>query len=876
MSHTKRIFGPPACIPNNGGRVSCRILLFCSALLLGPPLLFFQDGYAKSGKSKGSEEELMHANKTAFEGGRTGTAEDTGASINSKNFRRQGGKYDIPTGSKPSPLFGAKPFTQQMLRFEEFGSLSLPEPEDETPGKPFPAPPDAWSGPQGNALDDFLAQEIFPFPTRKANETYRNPWQPEIEEFLGRPLDDPPAEGRPRGEMWAHQRWEEFFPEVYFQTAQAGARTNQGLRDELQSHGYGVGEFGPPVPGMENETGLYHRIADSDPQEAEPAGLPPGTQMLEGTTNGVEVRFHPKMPAQNPNSVWTFDGTLPPKLLMARYGEPILFRHYNALPIDPAENMGFGLHTISTHEHNGHNPAESDGFTQAFFFPGQHYDYRWPMVLAGNDTINVTASDDRAGAPDGAGGIAQIPGNWRETMSTHWFHDHMLDFTAQNVYKGNSAAMNYYSALDRGNEAIDDGVNLRLPSGSALDWGNRDYDINLLITDRCWDKQGQLFFNIFNTDGFLGDQVLTNWLWKPYFNVRARRYRFRLLNGSVSRYFQYAIVTEDDEPVPFHMIANDGNIMEHAVYFQDGILPTQGIAERYDIVIDFSQFKPGTKLYMLNLIEHRTGKGPKEKISLQEVLSGKYRSRLKKKSWKKGDPAVGKFLEFRVQEYSGIDQSMDPAEFVATLPNGAKGETMIPLPKFTQEELENARHRTFVFGRSNGTDSAPWTIKTDGGSGFIMDPRRLSAAATKGGVEIWHLENGGGGWSHPVHVHFEEGQIFRRDGKAPPEWERWSRKDVYRIGPMDDSGKSVDLAIRFREFMGTYMEHCHNTQHEDHSMLLRWDIEYPGQVVVMPTPMPSWDGVTYVDSHSLPTFRSGDVDAAEDAAEDLDFGRLGN
>jgi hypothetical protein len=53
---------------------------------------------------------------------------------------------------------------------------------------------------------------------------------------------------------------------------------------------------------------------------------------------------------------------------MARYGEPILNRHYNALPIDPAANRGFGLHTISTHEHNGHSPAESDGFTRCSSF----------------------------------------------------------------------------------------------------------------------------------------------------------------------------------------------------------------------------------------------------------------------------------------------------------------------------------------------------------------------------------------------------------------------------------------------------------------------------------------------------------------------------
>jgi hypothetical protein len=159
-----------------------------------------------------------------------------------------------------------------------------------------------------------------------------------------------------------------------------------------------------------------------------------------------------------------------------------------------------------------------------------------------------------------------------------------------------------------------------------------------------------------------------------------------------------------------------------------------------------------------------------------------------------------------------------------------------------------------------------------------MDPRRLSSSPNhgpdgKGVVEIWHLK-GNGGWSHPIHVHFEEGQIFKRGGKEPPEWERWARKDVYRVGRLEDSTSSVDFAIRFREFLGSYMEHCHNTQHEDHAMLLRWDIEKPGQVRVMPTPMPSWDGVGYVPSYALPTFRSGDLGAAEDAADDPDFGHL--
>ena len=56
-------------------------------------------------------------------------------------------------------------------------------------------------------------------------------------------------------------------------------------------------------------------------------------------------------------------------------------------------------------------------------------------------------------------------------------------------------------------------------------------------------------------------------------------------------------------------------------------------------------------------------------------------------------------------------------------------------------------------------------------------------------------------------------------------------------------------------------------------MLLRWDIENPGQVKIMATPMPTWNGVTYVDSVALPTYKTGDRDAAADARGN--FGVLG-
>jgi FtsP/CotA-like multicopper oxidase with cupredoxin domain len=851
--------------------------------------------------------------KGAIEGGPTGTAADQSLTGSIPEDDLSGGaKYNIPTNSKPSPLFGAKPFTQQILRFEEFGTEPL-DPRGPTPTLSFPGPsvgplpaqdPSdlAKSSPDSAAIEAFLAEPgIAPFPKEFSNVEEPNPWKASIEAYLGRPLNDPPAEGRPPGQGWAHQRWKEFYPVQYYETAQVGARVNGGFRDKRQRHGYAVGEWAPG--------GLYNNTTGS-----------PGNA---GTTAGIGIRFHPDMPTQEHKSLWTFDGTLPPKLLNVRYGQPVLMRHYNALPIDVTANRGFGMHTLTTHEHNGHSPAESDGFAGAFFFPGQFYDYRWPITLAGYDSINTDASDPRAAFPCEPGetlfindanpglktcenGTIKIRGDWRQTMSTHWFHDHMIDFTAPNVYKGNAAMMNYYSAIDRGNEAIDDGVNLRLPSGSALSWGNRDYDVNLLLAGKAWDKDGQLWFNIFNKNGFLGDRFLVNWLYKPYMEVRERRYRFRILNGSVSRYLKIALVQEVKgrttgeirgrrgqkvswNRIPFHMVANDGNIMEHAIPFDGkhdldgdgnaaehkGMLPVQAIAERHDIVVDFAAhgLKPGDKLYFVNVLEHKDGKVVEGSVSLGAVLRETYKAELEFKDgqpdeWVDGDPVVGKFLEFRIQPYDGIDQSMNPAEYE---PGGKK---MIPLvfnrdDKAQMAELENARHRTFKFGRSSGTDSAPWTIKTDGGNAYTADTRRLSVApqlangpteagfAGDGTTEIWRLETGGG-WSHPIHIHFEEGIILYQDGEAPPAWHRWARKDVFRIGPEEEAARDMDIYYQFREFAGSYVEHCHNTQHEDHAMLLRWDIEQPGQVQLMPAPIPTWDGVKYVDSIALPTFRSGD------------------
>ena len=666
----------------------------------------------------------------------------------------------MPAGMPPSPTFGCQPFTQPMPRFDVLARNPV----------------------TGTA--DNLVSCLSPAPTAESNQTMK-PVDPALGGGFG------PIEGRPPGPIWAHQRFNQFLPQIAVEAWQSPATTNR--------------TYNPQVSSSLN------------------SGIDP--------THGIPLRFHPGMPIQNPNNVWTFNGTIPPKLVMGKYGQPLIFRHHNNLPVDVRQNAGFGRHTISTHEHNGHHGAENDGFTGAFFFPGQFYDYHWPVVLAGHFSVNTAATDRMASTPDESGGLINVPGDWHETMSTHWFHDHMFSFTSQNVYKGNAAMFNIYSGLDRGNESINDGVNLQLPSGSAKSWGNLDYDVNLLLADKAFDQDGQLFFDIFDFDGFIGDVNTVNLAFNPYFEVERRKYRFRILNASVSRFYKLALANASGSPQAITQIANDGNLLPHPVVLLE--LDEQGIAERYDIVIDFSSYSIGEKLHLVNLCDHfdpvdakLTGKKPFQDLTMAQALGGASL-----------DPCVGRMLEFRVVR--------NPA----TPDVSRVADTLIPNPDLSS--IPVARERFFDFDKDSIQTTSdpvtsfrgPWGIATDGGTTLAADYGRVSAAPRFGTREIWTLK-GGGGWDHPIHIHFEEGQVLARNGSAAnvPAWER-GRKDVYRLRPAG----TITITMQFRDWGGMFMEHCHNTVHEDNAMLLRWEIDDSGAPFLrpLPTPIPTPQGVTF-------------------------------
>lgn len=735
------------------------------------------------------------------------TSAGTLANINGLSpFASSAYAQGIPTGVPRSPTFGALPFTQKMPR------LRLEEPHPLEPRY------------RGYELDLHFPEDLDEPPARRLS------YHTDFTMSDGKDCRNPefshgPMEGRPPGEYFAHQRWQEYLPKKAF----------------VMSLG----------------------------------------QLDRGFS------FHPEFPDQDRDSVWTFNSgqnrksVLPPPLMKLRYGEPVIFRHYNLLPEDAEETSIFGSLSQATHNHNGHNASASDGASNAHFYSGQFYDYHWSTTLARADMINTDATDPRASGPDGYGGLVQVKGDYRELQGSLWMHDHRFFFTAENVYKGHLGALNYYSGPDRGNERLWDGVNLQLPSGSELDWGNIDFDVNLMISDAALNPDGQYFFDIFDTVGFLGDLVLVNFAYKPFFEVLPRKYRFRLLNACMSRFIRLGLLDSRNRWVPMQVISTDGNLLVNPVTVNQ--LDPMGTGERFDVIVDFSAFPIGAKLRMLNVSEHQDGARPKEYLPRREAINQET-----------DDPAVGTFIEFRVvgevesvdnpgkiHRASDPDYSRVPAQLTDPIPIVEPVRVRHLEFKGTDQQDELLTGECFPDCADRNIEGFGWSVRVNGESNHFLNANRVSLLVPEPGVtEHWIIENSSGGWDHPVHLHFEEGITIDRGGARMSALERGARKDVWRTG----AGGQVRIQVTFGEYGGAYVTHCHNTVHEDWAMLARYDLltdpKDPNQsyqhVSVIPTPDPSKYGVSYRDPEILPEGNpfskefSGNPQAEDDDDDDDD------
>ncbi len=402
-----------------------------------------------------------------------------------------------------------------------------------------------------------------------------------------------------------------------------------------------------------------------------------------------------------------------------------MVRHHNELP-EP---------TV-VHLHGGHTPADSDGYPTDLVLPAG-------TALSTHDATAALGDMGHAHG-DTAHGERAYTYPMNQRAAALWYHDHRMGYTGPGVWRGLAG---FHLVHDDEEDA------LPLPRGGR--------DIPLMITDRSFAEDGSFHYPALHAapgvtdpymNGVLGDVILVNGAPWPTLAVERLRHRLRILNASNARDYRLP-------PPPggggLVQIGGDGGLLERPLA-HDTI--DMSPAERFDVVIDFARYRPGSRVRLVN----RLGSGTTAEIMRFDVSPARHAPR----------------DDSRIPDHLSTLAALDPARAAAT--------------------------RSFVFQRTHG--NADWTI-----NGHPYHPGRPLARPKLGTTEIWRFTTD---LNHPVHVHLNQFQVLSRNGGQPGLHDAgW--KDTVNLR----AAEVVEVAVRFTDYPGNFMLHCHNLEHEDMAMM---------------------------------------------------------
>ncbi|MDF5753050.1 multicopper oxidase family protein [Spongiactinospora sp. TRM90649] len=353
----------------------------------------------------------------------------------------------------------------------------------------------------------------------------------------------------------------------------------------------------------------------------------------------------------------------------------------------------------NVHVHGLHVPASSDGHPMDVIQPGGVREYVYPNGQQG---------------------------------ATLWYHDHSHHTEAQHVYAGLHGFYLIHDPSER---------RYGLPSGR--------YDVPIMIRDALITPTGKLAYDVPDTRNML----LANGRPQPYFRVAARKYRFRLLNGTTHRLFRLNL-----GGVPMIQIGSDGGLLPAPQEMRELLISS---GERADVVVDFGRFRPGRRVVMYD-------------------TSG----------------AVMCFdVVHRVEDPSRVPDELRP------LPD-------LPEPTVTRDVVFDLQL----------TPPQPKYLMND----QVFDHDRVDFRVRRGTTEIWRIHNADvelGGINHTFHLHLEQFRVLDRDGAAPWPSDR-GRKDTIYVPP----GQSARVKVRFTEYLGKYVYHCHFLDHSSLGMMAQLEV----------------------------------------------------
>lgn len=362
----------------------------------------------------------------------------------------------------------------------------------------------------------------------------------------------------------------------------------------------------------------------------------------------------------------------------------------------------------------------------------------------------------------------------RNRAGHYWYHPHPDTRTGSQVYRGLAGQLFVHDAEETA---------LQLPSAN--------HEISLAIQDRTFQGTELVYISspMEAMTGFLGEQVLVNGRLDTQLELATNVYRLRILNASNSRIYKLAW----SNGMPFSVIGTDGGLLERALQKPYLVL---GPAERADVILDLRSQTVGSRLELHS--QHFPAP--------QMMMMGR------------GMSAVEQGAESKIFSIHIIRKEKSTFRMPERLSQPAFND---------RRQAENAGNAT-VFSLS--FFRMQWFLN---GGTFELESVKDNESWKAGSLRLLEFQNinrGGRGMgammqmAHPMHMHGGQFQVLQRthDSATESMAESLSRgftdegwKDTVLVLP----GETVRLLMRFPEFKGLFLYHCHNLEHEDMGMM---------------------------------------------------------
>jgi spore coat protein A len=531
----------------------------------------------------------------------------------------------------------------------------------------------------------------------------------------------------------------------------------------------------------------------SQPQFVSPLPIPPIIDARTGGTFTIGIsQFEQWLGLINPVSgqrlvttVWGYNGSYPGPTILARKNTPVsIFWRNNLvdgnnqplphlLPVDRSIDWALaddpnwqsdGVPVV-THLHGGHTESASDGLPNQWFTP--NFMMKGAGFIKGDAEPFYYSNDQEA--------------------ATIWYHDHAMGVTRLNVYAGLAG---YYLITDDNELGLK--ASNKLPAAP--------YDLGLALQDRTFTSSGQLLYpskpdedddpNPSVLPEIFGDFILVNGMTWPYLEVEPRQYRFRILNGSDSRFYNLFLSSGQS----FIQIGSDQGLLP-APFITDQLLIAPG--ERKDIILDFSH----PSLRGQTIIVKNNAKTPYPKGETPDPLT------------------TGRIMAFK------ISKPLNKAYALTTIPS-------ILRPAIMRLNTALAPRKLILFETTDEYGRIMPVLGT-AENGFMRFCDSITENPMLNGTEIWEFYNETMD-AHPIHLHQVKMQLISRqkfnanidEQTGKPEDIRWigqpkcpaadeqGWKDTWITYP----GEVTRVIAKF-DLAGLYVWHCHILSHEEHDMM---------------------------------------------------------